>query len=146
LTVSPALALTPPRLIPIPVVPVPSVVASPTVPGVSLIVATVATVELQCPACVTSCVVPSVYVPVAVYGCVIPNGIVVAAGLIVIDTSTAAVTVSSVDPLTLPTLAVIVAVPCPTLLASPVLLAVAVETVSDVHVAVLLRSCVLPSL
>ena len=54
-TVSTADVLTPPELIPIAVVPVASVVASPfVVPSVSLIVATVAAVELQCPVCVTS--------------------------------------------------------------------------------------------
>jgi hypothetical protein len=53
-TVSTADVLTPPELIPIAVVPVPSVLASPAVIAVSLIVATVAAVELQCPVCVTS--------------------------------------------------------------------------------------------
>jgi hypothetical protein len=90
--------------------------------------------------------VPSLNVPVAVNCCVIPNGIVAPAGLIVIDTNPAAVTVSSIDPLTLPTLAVIVAVPIPTLLLSPVLLTVAVNGVSEDQVAVLVKSCVLPSL
>ena len=89
---------------------------------------------------------PSLNVPVAVNCCVIPNGIVVPAGLIVIDTSTAAVTVSSVDPLTLPTLAVIVAVPIPTPLPSPALLTVAVDGVSEDQVAALVSSCALPSL
>jgi len=146
LTTSGTVALTPPELIPIIVVPVPSVLASPAVTAVLLIVATVATVELQCPNCVTSCIVPSVNVPIAVNCCVMPKGIVDPAGLIAIDTSTAAVTVSTVDPLTLPALAVIVAVPIPTPLASPALLIVAVATVSDVQLAVLVRSCWLPSL
>ena len=48
------------------VVPVPSVLASPCDPGVLLIVAAAAFDELQCPDCVTSCVLPSVYVPNAV--------------------------------------------------------------------------------
>jgi hypothetical protein len=132
-------------LIPIVVTPVPSVLANPAVPAVSLIVATVAVVELQCPLCVTSCVLPSVKVPVAVNCCVMPSGIVAAGGLIAIDTSAAAVTVSCVELLTLPDVAVIVAVPRPVLFASPVLLIVAAVGVSDVHVAVLVRSCVPPS-
>jgi hypothetical protein len=128
------------------VVPVPNVVASPAVSPELLIVATVAAVELQCPVCVTSCVVPSVKLPMAVNCCVIPNGIVDADGLIAIETSAAAVTVTPVEPVTLPELAVIVAVPIPTLLASPVLSIVAVDTVSDDQFTTLLRSCVLPSL
>ena len=119
--------------------------ASPAVPAVLLIVATVATVELQCPHCVTSCVVPSVNVPVAVNCCVVPSGIVEVGGLIAIDTSAAAVTVSSVVLLTLPDVAVMFAVPIPTLLARPPLLIVAVVSVSDDQVAVLVRFCVLPS-
>jgi hypothetical protein len=144
-TISGTAALTPPELIPIVVVPVPSVVASPAVPAESLMVATVATVELQCPDCVTSWVVPSVNVPVAVNCCVMPNGIVGASGLIVIDTSAAAVTVRTVELLMPPELAVMVAVPIPTLLASPAALIVAVVSVSEDQVTVLLRFCVLPS-
>jgi len=144
-TTSVAVALIAPELMPIVVVPVPSVLASPAVPAVLLIVATVATVELQCPLCVRSCVLPSVKVPVAMNCCVMPRETVGAGGLIVIDTSAAAVTVSSVDPLTVPELAVMLAIPITTICASPALLIVAVETVSDDHVAVLVRSCVLPS-
>ena len=49
-----AVALTAPELMPIVVVPAPKLVANPAVPVVLLIVATVATVELQCPVCVRS--------------------------------------------------------------------------------------------
>jgi hypothetical protein len=134
-----------PELIPIVVVPVPSVLASPAVPTVLLIVATLAAVELQCPLCVRSWVVPSVNVPVAVNCCVVPSATVEVCGLIAIDTNAAAVTVISVVPLIAPEVAVMFAVPMPTLCASPVLFTVAVETVSDVHIAVLVRFCVLPS-
>jgi len=144
-TTSVPVPLTVPELIPIAVVPVPVVLTCPIVPAVSLIVATVATVELQCPLCVRSCVVPSVKVPVAVNCCVVPSAIVAVGGLIAIDTSTAAVTVSTVVPLTVPEVALTVAVPVPALCPSPALLIVAVAGVSEVHVAVLLRSCVLPS-
>jgi hypothetical protein len=74
-----------------------------------------------------------------------PNGIVGAGGLITIETSAAAVTVRTVELLTLPELAAIVAVPVPTLLPSPALLIVAVDTVSEDQLAVLVRFCVLPS-
>ena len=144
-TTSVAVPLTVPELIPIVVVPVPAVLTCPIVPAVLLIVATVATVELQCPLCVRSCVVPSVNVPVAVNGCVVPSGIVAVGGLIVIDASATAVTVSTVDPLTVPDVALTVAVPVPTFCPSPLLLIVAVVGVSEDHVAVLVRSCVLPS-
>jgi len=149
-TTSVAVALTVPELIPIVVVPVSSELASPAVPTVLLIVATFPAVELQCPDCVRSCVLPSVYVPVAVYCCVVPSAIVAVAGLIAIDTSVAGVTVSVVDPLIVPDTAVIVAVPCPVLVASPgvappVLLIVATVGVSDDHAAVPVRFCVLPS-
>jgi hypothetical protein len=144
-TTSVAVPLTVPELIPIVVVPVPAVLACPIVPAVPLIVATVAAVELQCPLCVRSCVVPSVKVPVAVNCCVVPSGIVAIGGLIAIDTSAAPVTVSTVDPLTVPDVALTVAVPVPTLCPTPALLIVAVAGVSELHVAVLVRVCVLPS-
>src|SRR5205807_1724453 len=144
-TTNVACALTEPELMPIVVVPVVSVLASPAVPTVLLIVATLAAVELQCPLGVRSCVVPSVNVPVAVNCCGLPSGTVASGGLIAIDTSVAAVTVSRVELLMAPELAVTVAVPIPVLCASPALLIVAVETVSDDQVAVLVRSCVLPS-
>jgi hypothetical protein len=144
-TTNVALELIEPELIPIVVVPVPSVLASPAVPLVLLIVATVATVELQWPLCVRSCVVPSVNVPVAVNCCVAPSAIAAVGGLIAIDTSVAVVTVSWVDALIVPEVAVILAEPIPTLCANPGLLIVATDSVSDVHVAVLVRFCVLPS-
>jgi hypothetical protein len=66
-----------------------------------------------------------------------------------IDTSAAAVTVSRVDPLMEPEVAVIVAVPSPTLVANPIVapavLIVAVVGVSELHCTALLRFCVLPS-
>ena len=53
-------ALTEPEVMPIVVVPVASVLASPSVGAELLIVATVAVVEAQWPVCVRSWVVPSV--------------------------------------------------------------------------------------
>jgi hypothetical protein len=60
LTVNIAVPLTAPTAIPIVLTPVPSVLASPCDPGVLLMVAAAAFDELQCPDCVTSCVLPSV--------------------------------------------------------------------------------------
>lgn len=57
----------------------------------------------------------------------------------VIETRDAGVTVRSVDPVMEPNVALMLAVPSPTLKASPVLLIVAVETVSDDQTAVNVR-------
>jgi hypothetical protein len=84
-----------------------------------------------------------------VNGCVVPNAIDGVAGVTAIDTSAAEVTVSRVDPLIAPDVAVIVAVPSPTLVANPIVAPVvpivAVVGVSELHCTVLLMSCVLPS-
>lgn len=144
-TTNVAVALIAPEPTPMVVVPALSVVASPFVPTVLLIVATTATVELHCPLCVRSCVVPSVNVPVAVNCCVVPRATVAVWGVITIDTSVAEVTVSIVEALTAPEAAEMFAVPAATLCASPALLIVAVEGVSEDQVAVLVMFCVLPS-
>jgi hypothetical protein len=145
LTTSVADPLTDPELTLIVVVPAPKVLASPAVTAVSLMVATEAAVELQCPLRVRLCDVPSENVPVAVNGCVVPTAIVAVGGLMAIETSVADVTVSSLEPLTNPKVAEMLAVPCATLVANPALLIVAVVGVSDDQVAVLVRFCVLPS-
>ena len=66
--------------------------------------------------------------------------------LSVIDAGRAAVTVSVVDPVTLPLVAEIVEVPAFSAEASPVALTVAVVVLEDAHVAVVVRFCVVPSL
>src|ERR1700727_852932 len=129
-TVSCAEALIPPRLIAIVVTPVVSVLARPAVFVVLLIVATGDALELQCPDWVTSSVVPSVNVAIAVNDCVAPNGIAEDNGFMAIETGTAAVTVTIAEPLRVPTLAVIVAVPVARVLAIPVCRMVMVEAVS----------------
>jgi hypothetical protein len=55
--------------------------ANPGVLGAFLMVATLADEELQCALRVTSCVVPSLNVPVALNCCVVPAAAVGAAGL-----------------------------------------------------------------
>src|SRR5580698_6374927 len=76
-------------------VPLPMVVASP----VELMVAMVRSLELQVEELVTSCVVPSENVPVAVNCCVVPEARIGPAGVTVMETRTA-VTVSEVEAVT----------------------------------------------
>ncbi len=77
---------------------------------------------------------PSLNVPVAVNCWVVPRGIEAESGFTAIDTKIAGVTVSVVEPVTDPMVAVISAVPCPTLVARPVALPiVATVSVSELH-------------
>ena len=68
------------------------------------------------------------------------------AGVTEIEINAAAVTVKVAEPVIAPEVAVIVAVPCATLVANPLLLTVATEVAEDVHAAVLVRVCVVPLL
>ena len=92
------------------------------------------------------CVVPSVYVPVAVNCCVSPLAIERFAGVTAIDWSAAGTTVIVADPDNDPTVALIELVPIPTAFANPVVEMDAVVRVPDTHVAELVRFCVVPSL
>ena len=67
-------------------------------------------------------------------------------GVILIDTTVAGVTVRVVLPLIPPELAWIVVEPVPAAVARPAALIVATVTAVELHVAVLVRSCVVPSL
>src|SRR5712664_2508015 len=119
-------------------VPAPTAVASP----VLLIVATVPVPDADAHTVLLStCVELSLNVPVAVNCCVAPLVIEGFAGVTAIDTSVAGVTVSSVEPVMLPTVAEIVEVPAPTAVAKPVALMVATPGAADAHT-VLLRTCV----
>src|ERR1700732_466783 len=111
-------------------VPTPAAVAKP----VALIVATVAVAEAHT-ALPSTCVELSLNVPVAVNCCVAPLVIEGFAGVTAIDTSTAGVTVSSVEPVMLPTVAEIVEVPTPAAVAKPVALIVATVAVAEAHTA-----------
>jgi hypothetical protein len=108
-TVKMADPLTEPEVAPILVVPCPRLVARPAL----LIVAVPIADDVHVTEGVKFCVLPSVYVPVAVNCCVFPWAIDEAAGLSAIETSVGAVTVSIVEPLTEPDVAVIVVTPCP---------------------------------
>jgi hypothetical protein len=83
---------------------------------------------------------------VAVKGCVLPTAIEAFAGVTAIDTSTGAVTVSIVEPATLPIVAPMLEAPFATLVANPAALIVATPGADELHTAVLVRFCVLPSL
>jgi len=74
-----------------------------------------------------------------------PLGTLADCGVIAIETSDAAVMVRTVEPVTDPEVALMVAVPVAMLVARPVLLTVAVEVASELHVAVEVRFCELPS-
>src|SRR6202163_3847378 len=124
------------------VVPAPTAVAKPA----ALIVATVTAEELHVAVLVRFCVVPSLNVPVAVNCCVPPFVTEGFAGVTAIDTSVAAVTVSVVLPVMLLEAAWIVVEPVVTAVAKPAAFIVATVTAEELHVAVLLRFCVVPSL
>ncbi len=74
-----------------------------------------------------------------------PLGTLADCGVMAIETRDAVVTVRTVEPVTDPEVALMVAVPVAMLVARPVLLTVAVEVASELHVAVEVRFCELPS-
>jgi hypothetical protein len=76
----------------------------------------------------------------------VPAAIEGLAGVTVIDDNGAEVTVRDVDPVTDPELAEIVVDPAPTALPSPHAETVATAAAEELHAAVLVRSCELPSL
>ena len=82
-------------------------------------VATLVVSLLQVTVVVTFCVLPSVKVPVAVNCCVTPSAIVGTAGVTAIETNAAGVTVSVVEPVIEPEVAVAEVLPIATLDALP---------------------------
>ena len=118
------------------VVPSPTAVARP----VPLMAATVVAELAQVAVPVRSWGVLSVKVPVAVNCCVSPFATEVEAGVTVIATSSAGVTVKTVEPEMLPEVAVMVVVPSPTEVARPVPLMVATAVVELAQLAVAVRS------
>jgi hypothetical protein len=113
-------------------VPTPAPLATPA----ALIVAVVVVPELHVTLDVRFWVVPSLKVPVAVNCCVAPLVIEGFAGVTAIDCNVAAVTVSEVEPLIAPDVALIVEFPTPAPVATPDELIVAVEVVPELHVTV----------
>jgi hypothetical protein len=121
--------------------PVATVLAKPAL----LMVATAVAEDVHVAVLVRFCWLPSVNVPVAVNCCVNPLATDGFAGVTAIVCKTAGVTVSAVEPLIDPDVALIVVDPVATVLAKPALLMVATAVAEDVHVAVLVRFCWLPS-
>ncbi len=118
--------------------------ATPVATPLVAIVATAVEDELQLTVVVRFCVLPSLYVPVAVNAWFSPAGIEAAEGLTVMEVSTGAVTVNAAEPLMLPEAAVMVAAPCEMPLAKPLALIVAMDGSNELHCTVLVRFCVLP--
>jgi len=94
-------------------------VATPFDPAALLMLATAVEDEFQATWDVRFCVVPSLYVPVAVYCWVSPAGSVEVLGVTAMDTRAAAVTVSGAEPDTLPSAALTVVEPCAVAVARP---------------------------
>lgn len=90
--------------------------------------------EVQSTEAVTSCVLESLKVPVAANCFVVPTAILEFAGVTLIETRVAAVTVSEAVPLTDPEAAVIVVVPVATPAATPAGLMVATELNEELQV------------
>jgi hypothetical protein len=67
-------------------------------------------------------------------------------GVTEIEVNTAAVTVNVAEPLIVPEVAVMVALPCATLVASPPLLTVATDAFEEIQVALEVTFCVVPLL
>jgi hypothetical protein len=134
------------RLADIVVEPATSEESMPAVPRVLLIVASSGLVTLQCTEVVTSRVLPSVSVAVAVNAWDSPAATVTEPGLIEIETIVAGVTLTLRLPEIAPRVAVTVLLPTPSPVTSPVTFTVATDGEEDIHETVAERSCVLPSL
>jgi hypothetical protein len=113
----------------------------------ALIVAVAGVSDDQFAVLVRFCVLPSVYVPVAMNCAFVPGAIDDVAGVTAIDTSVAAVTARVADPLVEPDVAVIVVDPCAMLVASPIVeVMVATVGVLELHCTTPVMFCVLPLL
>ncbi len=127
------------------VVPAAVEVRNPLLPLVLLTLAYEGFETLQCAELVTVCCEPSLKVAVAANCCVCPAASVTEAGLTAIAVTTALVPVTVSFALTVPLVAVIVALPVAPMTTFPVELTDATLGAELLHVAVLVRSCVLPS-
>jgi hypothetical protein len=126
------------------IVDVPTALATASPPGLTLAIADPD--EFHVVVVVKFWVLPLLYVPVAVNCCAVPTGIEALAGVTAIDTSTAAVTVSVLEPVILPIIALMLDVLVATPVARPAAVIVATAGADEFHAAVLVRFCVLPSL
>ena len=122
-------------------VPTPVPVANPLL----AIVATVVGDVLQFTALLRSCLLPSLYVPVAVNGCVVPFAIEALPGLMEIDRSNGAITAAPVAFATVPELALIWAVPIVVPITKPPALTGATAGASEAQITEAVTSSMLPS-
>jgi hypothetical protein len=130
-------------------VPVAAPLAKPSLPLAFEIVAVAVVAEAHVTVVVRSCVVASVYVPVATNCCVVPLAIDGFVGVTAIETSVAGVTVSVVEPTTVSSVALMVVLPVVAPLARPCEPAafeiVAVVVLVEAHRTLSLMSCVVAS-
>ena len=115
------------------IVAVPTALATASPAGLTLAIA--GADELQIAVFVRFCVLPSLYVPVAVNCCGAPAAIEGLTGVTVIEARTGEVTVSMAVPCTVPEAAAIVVLPTIKLLAKPAALIVATGGADELHVA-----------
>src|SRR6266850_2283369 len=120
--------------------------ATPVATPAAVMVAAAVLLELQVTEAVRFCVLPSVYVPVAVYACVRPLAIDALAGVTARETNCGAVTVRPVEPFTAPELAWMVVLPTATPVATPAAVTVAAAVLLELQVTVVVMFCVLLSL
>ena len=139
-TVTVVLPDTPSRVAVIVALPIPVPVTRPWLPGASLTVASDGAEETQVTNDVRFSVVPSEKSPVAMSCSLVPLAIEELGGVIVIPVSTAAVTVTVLVPDNPASVAVIVALPTPVPLTSPLLLTVAMGFADEVQLAEAVRS------
>jgi hypothetical protein len=143
LTVRGADPFLPPKAAPIFVVPGPMAVATPPAPTVAAPVL----LDVQVASVVSTCVLESLNVPVAVNANSVPGAMVWPVGETDIDVMVAFVTSSVVVPLTVPRVAVMVAPDSgATPLASPLALPMGASALLEDQVTSVVRLCVLPSL
>ena len=127
------------------VVPAATEVARPLEPAALPTDATPVLDELQVAEAVKSCVVLSENVPVAANCVVVPLAMLGLDGVTVMDTSVAGFTVSEVDPVMLPDVAVTVVDPTATEVAKPEVPIVATPVLDELQVACAVKSCVVLS-
>ncbi len=144
-TVSVAVPVRPSTAAPMVVVPTAAEVARPCEPAALLIVAA-GLDELQVTRVVRGCMVPSVYTPVAVNCWVVPSAMLGFAGVTLIETSDAPLTVNTVEPVAPFKAAVMVDVPPLTPVAKPTLpgalLMVATKRFDELQVTDVVMFCV----
>jgi hypothetical protein len=113
------------------------IVAAPTPPPVATplvaIAATIVADELQLTPFVTSCLLPSLYVPVATNCWLVPFAIEALPGLTESDRSIGGVTASVAEPLIVPEVAAIAVVPTATPRDRPAAVTVATEATEEFH-------------